>query len=237
MTIDKNKTPFGDSEVNSQTSDANKTDNSVTNNSSSDSSSTNNESTSHSSTEIISSLKNHFLIAMPSLTDPYFKQSVVYLCEHDEEGAMGFIINVPVKLTLQELLKNAENIENEPNPPLTGSVFLGGPLDMERGFVLHSPTGDNSKSTQLNDQLLMSNSNAILSTLGTDKAPDNYMVTLGYASWDSGQLEEEMNDNQWLTIGCENDIIFNTPVEQRWNSSLKRLGIDPSQLSSEVGHA
>jgi len=188
-------------------------------------------------TEVISSLKNHFLIAMPSLTDPYFKKSVVYLCEHDDEGAMGFIINSPVKLTLQELLKNAENISHEPSPPLTDPVFLGGPLDMDKGFILHSPITDNSKSTLLNEHLLMSNSNEILSSLGTDQAPDNYLITLGYASWDAGQLEEEMNLNQWLTIDFEHDTIFNTPIEQRWDSSIKRLGINPSQLSSEVGHA
>ena len=190
-----------------------------------------------SKTEVLSTLKNHLLIAMPSLTDPYFKHSVVYLCEHDEKGAMGFIINFPVKLTLQELLKNVQTISYQPDPPLLDPVFLGGPLALERGFVLHSPVADNSQSTQLNEQLMMSNSNAILSTLGTEKAPEKYMVTLGYASWDSGQLEQEMNDNQWLTIESENDIIFNTPIEKRWIESLHRLGITPEQLSTSCGHA
>lgn len=188
-------------------------------------------------TEVVSTLKNHFLIAMPTLTDPYFKKSVVYLCEHDEQGAMGFIINFPVKLTLQELLSNVESIQHQPEPPLTGSVFLGGPLELERGFVLHSPLKDNSQSTALNEQLLMSNSNTVLSTLGTDSEPDKYMVTLGYASWSSGQLEQEMNDNHWLTIESENDIIFNIPAEQRWSASLKRLGITPEQLTTSAGHA
>lgn len=183
------------------------------------------------------SLKNHFLIAMPSLTDPYFEKSVVYLCEHDQQGAMGFIINYPVKLTVQELLKNAESIEHEPNPPLTDPVYLGGPLEMERGFVLHSPINDTSLSMPLNAQLMMSNSNVILSSLGTTEAPENYIVALGYSSWDAGQLEDEINKNQWLTINCENDIIFNTPVDQRWSSSLKRLGVTPSQLSNDVGHS
>lgn len=183
------------------------------------------------------SLKNHFLIAMPSLTDPYFEKSVVYLCEHDQQGAMGFIINYPVKLTVQELLKNAESIEHEPNPPLTDPVYLGGPLEMERGFVLHSPINDTSLSMPLNAQLMMSNSNVILSSLGTTEAPENYFVALGYSSWDAGQLEDEINKNQWLTINCENDIIFNTPVDQRWSSSLKRLGVTPSQLSNDVGHS
>tara|TARA_R110001583_G_scaffold10698_8_gene49205 strand:- start:36679 stop:37317 length:639 start_codon:yes stop_codon:yes gene_type:complete len=188
-------------------------------------------------TEVISTLKNHFLIAMPSLTDPYFKKSVVYLCEHDDEGAMGFIINFPVKLTLQELLSNVETIQHQPEPPLTTPVFLGGPLELERGFVLHSPLKDNSHSTALNEQLLMSNSNAVLSTLGTDDAPEKYIVTLGYASWSSGQLEQEMNENHWLTIESENDIIFNTPAENRWSASLQRLGITPEQLTTTAGHA
>lgn len=188
-------------------------------------------------TEVINTLKNHFLIAMPTLTDPYFQKSVVYLCEHDAQGAMGFIINFPVKLTIQELLSNVETIKHQPDPPLTNPVFLGGPLELERGFVLHSPLSDNSQSTKLNNQLMMSNSNLVLSTLGTDNEPEKYMVTLGYASWDSGQLEQEMNDNHWLTIKSENDIIFNTPIEKRWSASLQRLGISPEQLTTTSGHA
>lgn len=187
--------------------------------------------------EVLSTLKDHFLIAMPSLKDPYFKHSVVYICEHDEKGAMGFIINFPVKLTLQELLNNVDSINHHPEPPLLNPVFLGGPLELERGFVLHSPVADNSQSTKLNDQLMISNSNAILLTLGTKNEPEEYIVTLGYASWSSGQLEKEMHDNHWITMESQNDIIFNTPVEQRWIESLQRLGINPEQLSTEIGHA
>lgn len=189
------------------------------------------------STEVLDTLKDHFLIAMPSLNDPYFKHSVVYICEHDEKGAMGFIINFPVKLTLQELLNNVDSIDHYPEPPLLNPVFLGGPLELERGFVLHSPVTDNSQSTKLNDQLMVSNSNAILSTLGTENEPEEYIVTLGYASWSSGQLEKEMNDNHWISMESQNDIIFSTPVEQRWIESLQRLGIHPEQLSTEIGHA
>ncbi|WP_236546744.1 YqgE/AlgH family protein [Psychromonas sp. L1A2] len=224
MTINKTKTPFADSDISTAHSET-------------QSSTENKTSKHHSETEMINSLKNHFLIAMPSLTDPYFKNSVVYLCEHDEQGAMGFIINYPVKLTIQELLKSAESISHEPIPPITEPVFLGGPLDMDRGFVLHSPIEDDSQSTLLNEQLMMSNSNLILSSLGTETQPEKYMVALGYSSWDSGQLEEEISNNQWLTVQCEMDIMFNTPVSKRWNSSLQQLGVDPSQLSSEVGHA
>ncbi|MGB5446292.1 MAG: YqgE/AlgH family protein [Psychromonas sp.] len=193
--------------------------------------------TKNSDANVLSTLKDHFLIAMPSLTDPYFKHSVVYICEHDEQGAMGFIINFPVKLTLQELLNHVDSVTHHPEPPLLNPVFLGGPLELKRGFILHSPIADNSKSTKLNDQLMMSNSNEILSTLGTEDEPEKYMVTLGYASWSSGQLEEEMNANHWLTIESQNDIIFNIPVEQRWIEALQRLGINPDQLSSEIGHA
>lgn len=188
-------------------------------------------------TEVLNTLKDHFLIAMPSLNDPYFKHSVIYICEHDEKGAMGFIINFPVKLTLQELLNNVDSINHHPEPPLLNPVFLGGPLELQRGFVLHSPVADNSQSTKLNDQLMISNSNAILSTLGTKNEPEKYIVTLGYASWSSGQLEKEMNDNHWITMKSQNDIIFSTPVEQRWIESLQRLGINPEQLSTEIGHA
>jgi len=217
MTKHNTKTPFADSDSNTSTSDVLSSKDTNSNNT--------------------CSLKNHFLIAMPSLTDPYFKQSVVYLCEHDEHGAMGFIVNYPVKLTVQELLENAESINHEPTPPIEKSVFLGGPLDMDRGFVLHSPMGDSSHSTLLNEQLMMSNSNAVLSSLGTTEEPENYMVTLGYSSWDPGQLEDEINQNQWLTIDCETDTIFKTPVDKRWSASLHRLGVDPLQLSNEIGHA
>jgi len=220
MTINKNKTPFADPQQSLTDHDRN-------------------QSSMHNrhGTQILDSLKNHFLIAMPAVTDSYFKQSVVYLCEHDDQGAMGFIINYPIQLTVQELLKNAESIDHEPNPPLIESVFLGGPLEMDRGFVLHSPMNNNEQSTALNTQLMMSNSNKILSCLGTVDAPENYMVTLGYASWEKGQLEEEMNKNHWLTIECDNDILFSTPIDQRWHVSLQRLGVTPSQLSSDIGHA
>ncbi len=189
--------------------------------------------------EALKTLKNHLLIAMPALTDPYFKKSVVYICEHDDKGAMGFIINFPVKLTLQELIKNVEQIKPTPNSDssLLSPVFLGGPLDLERGFILHSPTQENSQSTKLNDALMMSNSKTVLASLGTDDAPDNYFVALGYSSWDSGQLEEEMNNNHWITIDCENDIIFNTSPENRWEESLRVLGISPNQLSTMTGNA
>jgi len=189
--------------------------------------------------QALKTFKNHFLIAMPALTDPYFKKSVVYICEHDDQGAMGFIINFPVKLTLHELIKNVEKMKQTSGSEasLLAPVFLGGPLELERGFILHSPTQENVQSTQLNDALMMSNSKTVLASLATDDAPDNYFVALGYSSWDSGQLEEEMNKNHWLTIDCKNDIIFNISPEKRWEESLQVLGISPNQLTTMTGNA
>jgi len=190
-------------------------------------------------TQVLTTLKNQFLIAMPTLTDPYFKKSVVYLCEHDDQGAMGFIINYPVKLTVQELLQNIDSIEHQPEPPLLNNVFLGGPLELEHGFILHSPLSDqtlNDRSKLLNDQLRMSNANSVLTSLGTANEPDKYMVTLGYASWDAGQLESEMLENHWLTVDFEDELLFETPIEDRWQASLNRLGVDPEKLSTLIGN-
>ncbi|HIP76001.1 MAG TPA: YqgE/AlgH family protein [Psychromonas hadalis] len=190
-------------------------------------------------TQVLTTLKNQFLIAMPTLTDPYFKKSVVYLCEHDDQGAMGFIINYPVKLTVQELLQNIDSIEHQPEPPLLNNVFLGGPLELEHGFILHSPLSDqtlNDRSKLLNDQLMMSNANSVLTSLGTANEPDKYMVTLGYASWDAGQLESEMLENHWLTVDFEDELLFETPIEDRWQASLNRLGVDPEKLSTLIGN-
>jgi putative transcriptional regulator len=190
-------------------------------------------------TQVLTTLKNQFLIAMPTLTDPYFKKSVVYLCEHDDQGAMGFIINYPVKLTVQELLQNIESIDHLPEPPLLNSVFLGGPLELEHGFILHSPLSNktlNRRSKFLNDQLMMSNANSVLASLGTDEEPDKYIVTLGYTSWDAGQLENEMLQNHWLTVDFEDELLFLIPTEDRWEASLNRLGVDPEKLSTLIGN-
>lgn len=212
---------------------------------------------------------------MPSLNDGYFNKTVTYVCEHNEEGAMGLIINLPVNITLGDLLKqiddedesktdssiknSAENktqdaIENQANQKDTAQlsttdklldathsleqlVLSGGPLGQQRGFVLHSTQQGWSSSLALNKELMITTSKDILLALGTDKAPEKFMVALGYASWDAGQLEEEIQNNSWLTAPANNDIIFNTPIEQRWKKATKTLGIDLAHLSNEIGHA
>jgi len=202
------------------------------------------------------SLENQLLIAMPSLADPYFNKTVTYICEHNEEGAMGLIINLPVNITLSDLLKQIPSEETESaNSELTHSVGLidnavtditnsleqlvlaGGPIAKQRGFVLHSSQTGWTSSLALSKELMITTSKDILMALGTDKAPENFMVTLGYAGWGPGQLEQELQANSWLTTPADSEILFNTPIEQRWKKATEKLGIDLAHLSSDIGHA
>lgn len=221
------------------------------------------------------SLENQFLIAMPSLGDDYFNKTVTYICEHNDEGAMGLIINMPVNITLQDLLKqieendieaghkktrkekaddNAENQleqENSSEPKSTPTkvksilldhsleqlVLSGGPISQNRGFVLHRTQSGWKSSLALSDDIMITTSKDILMALGTEKAPEQFMVTLGYAGWGPGQLETELQANSWLTIDADSDILFNTPIEQRWQKATEKLGIDIAHLSSDIGHA
>ena len=198
------------------------------------------------------SLENQFLIAMPSLADPYFNRSVTYICEHNEEGAMGLIINLPVNITLSDLLKQieptAEEKENradksenddhiDSHNSLEQLVLSGGPLAQQRGFVLHNTQQGWDSSLALSDEVMITTSKDILMALGTDRAPENFIVALGYAGWDAGQLEQELQNNSWLTIPADNDLLFNTPIEQRWKKATESLGIDLAHLSSDIGHA
>ncbi len=182
------------------------------------------------------SLENQFLIAMPSLNDPYFNKTVTYICEHNDDGAMGLIINLPVNLTLNELLAQLDEKKDE-LPELAQQVLTGGPVSTDRGFVLHSPQPGWRSSLALSDELMITTSKDILMALGSDKAPEHYMVTLGYAGWGPGQLEQEIQANSWLTMPADSDILFNTPIEQRWQKATEKLGIDLAHLSSDVGHA
>jgi putative transcriptional regulator len=214
------------------------------------------------------SLENQFLIAMPSLGNDYFNKTVTYICEHNDEGAMGLIINMPVNITLHDLLKqiekndNEQASENKTAPKLEKSpeensasektvpeenIFLessleqlvlsGGPISQNRGFVLHRTQPGWKSSLALNDDIMITTSKDILLALGTEKAPEQFVVTLGYAGWGPGQLETELQANSWLTIDADNDILFNTPIEQRWQKATEKLGIDIAHLSSDIGHA
>lgn len=182
------------------------------------------------------SLENQLLIAMPSLDDSYFNKTVTYICEHNAEGAMGLIINLPINVSLNELLTQIDEDKID-IPELDQQVLTGGPVSQDRGFVLHSTQSGWSSSLALNDEVMITTSKDILMALGTEEAPEKYMVTLGYAGWGPGQLEEEIKENSWLVTPADEDILFNTPIEQRWKKATTMLGIDLAHLSNEIGHA
>ena len=182
------------------------------------------------------SLQNYFLVAMPSLNDSVFERSIIYICEHNEKGAMGIMLNVPLDLDVCQLLTQMK-MENASFSLSGKSVFSGGPVSTDRGFVLHTPMDGFHASLSLTDELMMTTSLDILSTLGTSAEPKQYMIALGYAGWVKGQLEEEIRENTWLTVPASPDIIFDIPYEDRWLAASKSLGIDIWQLSPQAGHA
>jgi len=184
-------------------------------------------------------LSNQFLIAMPGMADEAFSGSVVYLCEHNEQGALGLVINKPIALTLGNLFEKVElSLPHEELAAL--SVFFGGPVQTERGFVLHEPL--DAKAGQFNATLIvpgglsMTTSRDVLEALANGAGPKRVLVTLGYCGWAAGQLEEEIGRNGWLTVEASPGIIFDTPVEQRYEGALRLLGVDPRMLSQQAGH-
>ncbi|EKE75694.1 YqgE/AlgH family protein [Gallaecimonas xiamenensis] len=188
------------------------------------------------------SLQNHFLIATPAMRDPYFARSVTYLCEHNDEGAMGLVVNQPVNITVTDMLRQLKLVEDDEPSELSGRyVFSGGPVNPERGFVIHTSKRGFNASLALGDSLMVTTSIDILSALGANHGPERFMVTLGYAGWEAGQLEKELADNSWLLVpadgGFAEELLFNTPPSQRWQKACERLGFDIWQLSNDVGHA
>lgn len=181
-------------------------------------------------------LTNHFLIAMPAMTDPFFAKSLTYVCEHNDEGAMGIVVNRPISLTLSELFAqinmplNQSELEDMP-------VHFGGPVQTDRGFVLHD-TGEEWQSTlKVNDQVSLTTSKDILQAVGEGKGPKHLLITLGYAGWSEGQLEQEIADNAWLSVPATEHILFDLPAEERLPAAMALLGVDYATLSEEAGHA
>ena len=190
-------------------------------------------------------LTHHFLIAMPGLEDESFSRSVVYLCEHSERGALGLIINKPSDITLKSLFDKVdlslrrEDLSKEP-------VFQGGPVQTERGFVLHEPMLMDREQTEepayastmtIPGGLEMTTSKDVLEALSTGAGPRRVLVTLGYSSWGEGQLESELAENAWLTVAADLSVIFDTPVPERYDRALSLLGLKAWMLSPEAGHA
>jgi len=189
-----------------------------------------------------SHLANQFLIAMPGMVDPNFARSVIYLFEHTERGAMGLVVNRPTELDLGTLFDKIE-LKLEIAPLLEQPVYFGGPVQVERGFVLHEPIPSPSYSSSLiiPGGLTMTTSKDVLEALAIGNGPRKFLMTLGYAGWSAGQLEEEITLNGWMNVplSCQQmiDIIFDTPSSQRYEKAMSHLGFDPSHLSGEAGHA
>ncbi|RUO58785.1 YqgE/AlgH family protein [Pseudidiomarina insulisalsae] len=185
----------------------------------------------------MTNLQNHFLIAMPDMEDPFFHRSVTYICEHNEDGAMGLIINNPVELNVAKVLEQLEIVVPERSVMYDKPVFAGGPLARDRGFVLHAPSAKWNSSAQLSDEVMITTSKDILEAMGRNEAPEKFILTLGYAGWESGQLEQELAENSWLTIPADADILFNTPSSERWQRATEKLGFQSWQLGPGAGHA
>jgi len=181
-------------------------------------------------------LTDQFLIAMPGLTDPNFFHSVTYICEHNEHGAMGIVINQSVPLTVGQLVYSLGK-ECDNSATMLQQVYRGGPVDTDCGFVLHSPVGKWKSSITVTDNIALSSSSDLVDTLATGQGPERFIIALGYAGWAAGQLEHEIGANVWLNCPADPDIIFNTELNQRWSAAAKLMGIDLSTMSTQVGHA
>lgn len=181
-------------------------------------------------------LKNHFLIALPSLRDGIFTHSITYLCEHDDNGAMGIVINHPLDMDVDEILEQLEidgQIFEHPEP-----VFAGGPVHTDRGFVLHRRDGHHwEASIEVTDTIALTTSLDILEAIARNRGPSQSLIALGYAGWGAGQLEEELQNNTWLTLPASEEVLFNVASEQKVDAALAALGITFSQLGSDSGHA
>ena len=182
------------------------------------------------------SLRGHFLIAMPSLADPNFHQTVTYMCEHSAEGAVGLVINrVHTELTMGAIFRelHLESVPEMESPPL----HLGGPVHTEQIFVLHGPPFGWEACRPVTASLALSNSKDLLEFLAKGKGPESFVLALGCAGWGPGQLEAEIMANTWLTCPADETIIFQTAVDERWEQAAKLMGIDPARLTNTAGHA
>jgi putative transcriptional regulator len=181
-------------------------------------------------------LTHHFLIAMPNMADPHFFRSLTYVCEHNEQGALGLVINRPIDMTLTALLDQVsipvatEGCDAVP-------VHFGGPVQTDRGFVLHGPAGAWQSTLAIHPDLGLTTSKDILEAIARGEGPEQILITLGYAGWAAGQLEQELAQNAWLTVAAQPDVLFNLPAEEKLAAAMHLLGVDYANLSETAGHA
>lgn len=182
-------------------------------------------------------LTNHFLIAMPNLVDFMFNQAVIYVCAHNAEGSMGVVVNQPLlDVRLGEVLDQMK-IDVAKSSVNEQLVFLGGPVQPERGFIIHTPNTSWQSTLIASDELGVTSSQDILQAIAKGEGPEKTLVILGYAGWAAGQLEQEIASNFWLTAPADPRILFDTPYDMRWRAAVATLGIDPSTLTGDAGHA
>lgn len=181
-------------------------------------------------------LSNHFLVAMPAMADPNFSGTVVYLAEHSPKGALGIVVNRPLEIDLGNLFERI-SLNLKDASVATQPVFAGGPVQNDRGFVLHSPVGAFNSSIHVGADIALTSSKDVLEAVAEGQGPRQLLMALGYAGWGEGQLEEELVANAWLTVPACAELIFDVPVEQRFHHAFGLLGIHPMFLSSAAGHA
>lgn len=182
-------------------------------------------------------LTHQFLIAMPSMVDSVFSRTVTYICEHNEQGALGLVVNQPTDLTLTSLLKqlSISGVDAQSNDT---SIVFGGPVQVDCGFVLHNPMGGKWQSTlKINEEVELTTSLDVLRAIANSEGPDKMLIALGYSGWEPGQIEQEIAQNSWLTVPASTNILFDLSFEERMPAALQLLGVDLANLSNEAGHA
>lgn len=180
-------------------------------------------------------LTDHFLIAMPSLADPNFARTVTYICQHGADGALGIVINRPTEMHLAEIFQQID-IRHHDSTVGALPVYAGGPVHADRGFILHSPPDSWYSTLRVTPELALTTSRDILEAMAEGRGPGKALVALGYAGWGSGQLEQEILDNAWLSCPADPDILWETQAADRWKAAVERIGVDLSLLSTQAGH-
>ncbi|MGZ8152612.1 MAG: YqgE/AlgH family protein [Methylovulum sp.] len=180
-------------------------------------------------------LNNQFIIAMPNLADPIFFHTVTYLCQHNKEGALGIVINRPTGMKLGEIFKQMD-ISVTSLAATETPVFAGGPVQQDRGFVLHTHCGNWNATMAVSDSISLTTSRDVLEAIAIGQGPEQYLVALGYAGWGEGQLEKEILENAWLNTPYGKQVLFDTPINLRWSAAADQIGIDINKLTAPAGH-
>ena len=181
-------------------------------------------------------LTNHFLIAMPNMADPHFSRTLTYICEHNDQGALGLVVNRPIDMTLSALFERL-SLQIGDSALSHSPIYYGGPVQTDRGFVLHAPVGNWQATLPVREAIGLTTSKDILEAVGRGEGPQRMLVTLGYAGWSPGQLEQELSQNAWLTVEAKDAILFDIPAEERLPKAMELLGLDFARLQDAAGHA